>query len=704
MSGVNGIAIRGHHFEDERTIIGAASPSEKIGIQSIFSGFLVDERCATVTIPVPLTCNGTRTSFVGLGYGIHAAGGNDPSFNIRVRNSDFDCWHGIYLQAEHNGPVIEFNDFNVRERTDIPNVPAAWNFVPSYGIHLDNCMGYTVQENDLTSETQFGSPFSGDETAGIVVRNNHDGGEEIYNNDFHNFNIACEAIAQNRGIEPILNNDVGLEFRCNDFTNSRIDIFVSPEVNPNLPQPTINGILPTQELPANLFSPANPALLSHIWNFTGAAPMTYIHHNPASEARVEPNVLIGFMNDVTAMPQNDQAYNEQVCPDLLSNGSGTGIDDGVITLGGIKDVKNNLIQTTQGTLQDLTDNGNTSLLLVKLNSPRPRRTFRAYLEMMQQAPFTSDEVLEAVSKKETGWTKGMIRNVLRNHPQAAKSSVIQENLDNRINQLPPFMRNQINLGLNTVGAKEQMEIDINTYRRERNQAINQAVQLLASDTIDRTGDMIDFFENTGDIQYEYRLAEAYGALGESEQAEGILTAIDYMELTESEAQAHIDYMNFRALMQTWATEDKNLANLSESDLETLQAYTQNANVTAGEAITLLELNGIDTYREPVYFPDETEPQLRVIQHTEEEIKEDKLLLYPNPANEYLIVEYAITKATGTSSLTITNVNGQIVYQEKLNYLQDELVIITNKLTQGQYFCTISNGTNTIRTEKFLLVK
>jgi len=229
-----------------------------------------------------------------------------------------------------------------------------------------------------------------------------------------------------------------------------------------------------------------------------------------------------------------------------------------------------------------------------------REVFQAYTNIMNQAPFTSDEILEAVSKKETGWNKGMIRNVLVAHPQAAKSETIQENLDNRTNQLPQFMRNQINEGFAAISEKEQMELDISKYKRERNLAINQAVQLLASDTIDRISDMIDFYSNTRDIQYEYRLAGVYDALANS-KAENVLTAIGNMELSDNEAKAHADYMSFRQLMQTWTAEDKNLAALSESDLGLLEDYTKNATVTAGEAITLLELNGMNNLQRACLF-------------------------------------------------------------------------------------------------------
>jgi len=87
-----------------------------------------------------------------------------------------------------------------------------------------------------------------------------------------------------------------------------------------------------------------------------------------------------------------------------------------------------------------------------------------------------------------------------------------------------------------------------------------------------------------------------------------------------------------------------------------------------------------------------------------EVSEGKLLIYPNPADEYLIVEYAIIESSEASLLTITNINGQVVHQEELNYPQDELVIITNKLPAGQYFCTLSNAIKTVKTEKFILAK
>jgi len=707
LRGVHGIPIRGHHFEDQRTILGIERPSGKIGIESFKAGFLVDQWCEgnVITYPPP-PCNGNRTQFINLGYGIAANLNNYPSFGssgISINSSDFDCWHGIHALGISGGPTVQLNEFNVLDQEASPlddedgNGEPDWEVVAPYGLHLDNCIGYTVQNNDFVSNNTTNTIFNPARTAGMVVRNNHGGSEEIYNNTFHRLGVGCEAVAQNRR-EDLPGADPGLEFRCNDFTECGVDIYVSPEINPNLTPATINGIMPMQYLPANRFSvESNTRNIHNVW---GLEIITYSHYDTIAEPRVKPQKVF----EVTVIPTSE-VQDASTCPNYLPDGTDElhTSDEVLMMLRPLKEDHNHLLQTTRTSLQNMTDGGNTALLLAAVKHPNTQRSFQAYTNIMNQAPFTSDEVLEAVSTKETGWSNGMIRNVLVAHPQAAKSTKIQEDLDNRSNPLPSFMRNQINAGLSTIGEKEQMEITINRYRRERNRAINQAISVLATDTLDHTADIIDILSNTGDIQYEYRLAEAYDALGDREEAEKILNNISLGNISETAAQAHTDYMSFRQLQQTWTNQEKDLANLSEEDIAQLQDYTQRANTTAGSAIALLRLNGIDAYKEPVYFPGEI-AQLRVAQYPEEEVSEDKLLLYPNPATQYLVVDYVLSEFSDNLSLAITNTKGQIIYQQQLQYIRDELAILTDKFPSGQYFCTIQYDGKVKKSDKFLIIR
>ena len=87
------------------------------------------------------------------------------------------------------------------------------------------------------------------------------------------------------------------------------------------------------------------------------------------------------------------------------------------------------------------------------------------------------------------------------------------------------------------------------------------------------------------------------------------------------------------------------------------------------------------------------------------LSEHKLLIYPNPANDYVTIDYSVSKSDDADlSIIITDILGQQVYQEKLSYPQDEVVIMTNQLPQGQYFCILRDSNEVIKTDKFIVTK
>jgi len=320
---------------------------------------------------------------------------------------------------------------------------------------------------------------------------------------------------------------------------------------------------------------------------------------------------------------------------------------------------------------------------------------------MQQAPFTSDAVLEEVSKKEVGFSKGMIRNILRQHPQAAKSAQIQENLDNRINQLPPFMRNQINQGLNTISAKEQMELQANDYKREHDEAINKAVLLLGTDTLDRSVEMIDFLSGTGELGFQYRIANIHNQNGEIEQADAILSDISTWELSEKEAADHEACVGLRSLLQAWTAEGKDLALLAEEDLALLHEYAIQPNITAGKAVAILRLNGNTDYPEPVYFPELPAEERRIVEVQDNLIS--NISVYPNPASSYLSVLYDLNGYENLS-LQVADMTGKTLYQRQLNHVQDEITLITENYPTGQYILSIYADNQLIESKKFNITK
>ncbi len=663
LKGVKGIRIRGHIFEDQRSTTNIANPSDKIGIET--SG-------ANIKLDKSWFGNINRSEFNNLNYGIDF-GGNGPGISS-VRNTDFECWHGIYALSQTNGITAYANNFTVKRTTN--------STTPPYGLYLDGCDSYQVQYNTFIAEN---APYHG---FGVIVRNQHPNPTQIGNNDFENLLIATEAIGQNTDQEIGADAD-GLEYRCNNFSESFFDAGVFKDTGTN-----ITGIKEYQYLTANRFS-ENPPAFANLYNAdVGAFPFRYIHHNDATDGRLSPNVNIGAITVI----ESPQPSSPNDCPEIfLVNEPDIG------TLGDIKDTKGDLFNQTLSTLGDLVDNGNTPQMVTWVQTAnQPRRAIRVYFKIMQQAPFTSDAVLEEVSKKEVGFSKGMIRNILRQHPQAAKSAQIQENLDNRINQLPQFMRNQINQGLNIIGAKEQMELEANTYKKERDEAINQAVLLLGADTLDRSDEMIDFLSGTGELGFQYRIANLYDQNGNTEQATAILADIGTWELSEKETADHEAHIGLRNLLQGWTAEGKDLALLAEEDLDFLHDYAVQPNITAGKAVAILRLNGNTDYSEPVYFPELPTEERRIVEIQNEDLVSN-ISIYPNPASSYLNVLYDL-KEHENLSLQLVDMTGKVVHQRQLNQSQDEVTLITENYPTGQYILSIYADKQLIESKKINIAK
>jgi len=79
-------------------------------------------------------------------------------------------------------------------------------------------------------------------------------------------------------------------------------------------------------------------------------------------------------------------------------------------------------------------------------------------------------------------------------------------------------------------------------------------------------------------------------------------------------------------------------------------------------------------------------------------------VYPNPAKDYITVEYDAVKKLESLSVVISDLNGRQVHHEKLTLQQAEVIISTDGLPAGQYFVTLHNNDEVLTTEKVILVE
>ena len=185
MCEVKGIAIRGCIFN--YTAPSVQHDQRGSGIVSILSTFRIGNY------------DGQRTTFQNLNRAIDAAG-PVTGFMPIIDNARFiDNRYGVLLSGFGLSRITR-NDFTWHAITDPGNIP-------TYGVYLQECQGYTVTENNFDGN-------DGVDTYGVVVNKSGNAVTEIYKNTFKNSVVSSMVYGDNRN-ENLDN--VGLQWLCNEY-------------------------------------------------------------------------------------------------------------------------------------------------------------------------------------------------------------------------------------------------------------------------------------------------------------------------------------------------------------------------------------------------------------------------------------------------------------------------------------------------------
>jgi hypothetical protein len=266
LDGVRGIKFQGCSFINDIPVEANqyTFPSTRgSGIYSFNSSFSVDKPNATST---------DQCKFIRLFRGIEAYGiSTDKTLTINETKFDTVC-KAIYLNAiDHatiTGNHIKLFDSDV--------------FLPdmAYGIYLNNCTGYKVEENVLMKELVEGQSSVKDHY-GIVVKNSLDDNNFIYRNTLKEMSIGILAQGDNRGTQG------GLVIKCNKFDECDFDIVVSPDGSSPPQECGIaynQGSNNSQSAPAGNWFDKNvpPWDKSDYYFYTDCGSILYYHNNKSN--------------------------------------------------------------------------------------------------------------------------------------------------------------------------------------------------------------------------------------------------------------------------------------------------------------------------------------------------------------------------------------------------------------------------------------
>lgn len=340
-------------------------------------------------------------------------------------------------------------------------------------------------------------------------------------------------------------------------------------------------------------------------------------------------------------------------------------------------------------LSQLVDGGDTPALVQTIDDAESGEEYNLLNDLLDKSPFLSEDVLVTTASEEDILPNLFIANILEANPQAAKSAEVQEALDNRINQMPEYLREIINSGLDIISAKEEIEMQVAEKIWQREMLLSDLISYYLNDsTANRSAEAeaLMLAENT--LYYDYMMIDRYLSTQRFSQAQELFGSLpNKYNLAGSQLD---EYNQMSQIVDIHvALGDGNYFNLSSEQKSILYQLTENTESQAGSiARAILVL--VDQARFPlpeITLPEEDEGKghgSTVVQKNEFAFS-----INPNPAEYYFIVEYNLaTEVFESAELRLFNDKGVEVYQQQLTKPAFEILVATDKFEPGIYLCRL----------------
>lgn len=624
--------------------------------------------------------------FSGWNYGIYSSGLFGADHVVISDNTFEECITGVYMSGNASCEII-FNDF------DIPDYETEPHFA---GVYLNNCNSFTLEENVFHSNYQPLSSFTN--SVGLVVNNSGPNVNEVYKNTFDKIRYAVLAQDENRA-----SNGDGLSFKCNTFTDNGFDISAEDEG-------AYTGIAQYQgsndddiKAPAgNQFSYTGPAgTPTDINNLE--QQITYYFHDDDDPLMLEPEYYIN-----TTPSENTQTWvYDDCCPSNYGGGSGgIGIAKSMMTS------SEQEVNTINTTIVSLEDGGNTPELNAEVYSSTPPETMEVYNELMGTSPYLSNDVVETAIIKEDVLPNAMIRDVMVANPQSAKNNELMDDINNRVQVMPGYMKAQILQGKSILGAMEQIKAD-RAYHKNINTASYKKIRnWYLSDTLnpeESYDSLLFLWSERPDIEAKFQLVSRYIQDNQIQNANTLLIAIpNQIILNEYELNEYNDMLDIFEVIVDMHENNQSINNLSNEHLSLLEDLEFNGYGKAKTYARNLRLElGLSDYTEPYLFPDENKSSEIFNYETNllESLDEIKYLeVFPNPVKDHIILKYELESTANNFSVQISDASGKLLNSFAISDTQNQKVIDLSDWKTGVYIATLIIDGEIKDSVKFNIIK
>jgi hypothetical protein len=683
LMGVNGIHFNGCSFLNNQIL---NQNNLGYGIYASGSGFVVNDYC-TILNPTSTGCEPediVHSSFTNFWVGVTVSGSG--SNTVGIYDADFnDNAYGIQLYNINNASIIS-NNFNIGEASGEEQEQCGQR-ASGYGIWMDNCSGFAIEENYFTKAT--GAP-TGNYTGIRVAETN--AVDEIYRNEFVGLSYGIYAEGKNWR-ETYFSE--GLSLLCNEFNGSYRDIDI--EKNPDQ-----EGGIQSSQGSAN--NPAGNEFINHTGDYkiynNGNYPILYYYDAGSGTANPNPSYQISRL----------PARNSNNCPSHYGGGSSgrsivLTVDEKLATEQEYLAASNNYnnVKTLYDNLQD---GGDTEGLQTEVETAWPDDTWELRAELLGKSPHLSTEVLKAAADKTEVLPESILFEILAANPDELRKEELISYLEDKENPLPGYMIDILHQVAYGTTYKTALQNQMAESTRLKTRAANDMLRSILNEEERDYNALRNWLDNLGGLKADQQIIESYFTEGNVDDALALADIIpELYQLSEYDLDEHNYYLEMLNLRIDLLQQGRSYNELTAGEITQLENLAQNSHGTAGaQARAILEqslgqhfcdclnIMGNQSFKSTTINPALLNQALGV-----------NCTVEPNPAREWAAFDYTLPEAEGKGVINITDASGRVIKTIEVTGTQGQYVWDTREVKPGVYFYTfVVNGTGT--TSKLVITK
>lgn len=622
--------------------------------------FILRQGVAIKSLDSRFSVHGSNTEFKGFLYAIDAAN-TASARTFTVKDATFeDNGKGILARGVNHLSVKDCTfDIGGYGSSDLP---------AHDGVQLSECTGFTVSGNQFRGTGSYASRAVG---VRAIDCGSFDQANFVVGNNFDDLQVANAAEGDNEG--TVIQS--GLRYECNDNLGSNaFDFWVAS-----------GGIAPIQrsalgESAGNTFSHNESIGVPSDFNNEGAF-VQYYFYNDANDTGIWPAEAPQFYTESSVAlfeaPRNACQGDED---------GDTPSHEIPIVKERFKDYESTYA-ARKSTYSGLIDGGDTQGLIAAINTATAAQAPALYAQLSSISPYLSEQALTALIDKAeaSGFPGSLLINLLSGNPEPVRRGGIVDYLiagtlltPAEIDTVAAYSllrtdRDTLEAAIaqNYAGAQRQADIVLSYYLRDT-VAIEMDSLLL---WLDEKGGLRSAFLKSDLLLQEGSLEAA---------AEVLQNASTQLELTGAQATALEDKTKLLALL---SGAQGGYLLLDSLQLDSLNGIAMGNGLAAVQAASLLDF----AYDQPLP-PSNALPAAAMMmaaptpyKRPAAQPKETNLSLFPNPANDQIVVRYQFDSDVPSAQLVIFDVNGGKVREGLLPGTTGTAEVDVRSLPTGFYF-------------------